>query len=125
MGMTSREHQGAYDAATVRAMIAGGMRVDFKAGRGGKVRADGTRAASMARADIDQLLGYALMDYSDTFALHTVAVYAVRFGYLGAWPITELGTRMAGRAANLARLREEFAKVLRGPLPRYLAQRGR
>jgi hypothetical protein len=104
-------------------LIAGGMLIDFKAGQGGRPRADGTRAASLARTDIDQLLGYALMDYSDTFALHTVAIYAVRFGYLASWPITRLGAQMAGRPVDLARLREEFARVLRGPLPAYLAQR--
>jgi len=106
-------------------LIAGGMLVDFKAGQGGKPRADGTRAASLARTDIDQLLGYTLMDYSDTFALHTVAIYAVRFGYLASWPITELGAQMAGHPVDLARLRKEFAQVLRGPLPAYLAQRCR
>ncbi|MER7894541.1 hypothetical protein ABTX15_32660 [Micromonospora sp. NPDC094482] len=41
----------------------------------------------MIRTDLDQLLGYTLMDYSDTFALHTVAIYAVRFGYLAARPL--------------------------------------
>jgi hypothetical protein len=43
-------------------LIVGGMLVDFKANQGGKPRADGTRAASLARTDIDQLLGYTLMD---------------------------------------------------------------
>jgi hypothetical protein len=106
-------------------LIAGGVLVDFKAGQGGKPRADGTRAASVARSDIDQLLGYTLMDYSDTFALHTVAIYAVRFGYLAVWPITELCAQMGGRSADLARLRTQFAQVLRGPLPAYWAQQGR
>jgi len=106
-------------------LIAGGMLVDFKAGQGGKPRADGTRAAGLARTEIDQLLGYTLLDYSDKFALHTVAIYAVRFGYLEAWPITDLCTQMAGHPVDLAQLRSQFAQVLRGPLRAYWAQRGR
>ncbi len=39
---------------------AAGMLVDFKANQGGKPRADGARAAALARSDLDQLLGYAL-----------------------------------------------------------------
>jgi len=43
-------------------------------------------------------------------------VYAVRFGYLAAWPLAELGSRMGGRPVDLARLRTEFARVLRTQL---------
>jgi hypothetical protein len=34
-------------------LIAAGMLIDFKAGQGGKPRADGTRAASLGRTDLD------------------------------------------------------------------------
>jgi len=115
---------GSADLAGDADLIAGGMLVDFKAGQGGKPRADGTRAASLARTDLDQLLGYALMDYSDRYGLHTVGVYAVRFGYLAAWPLAELGQRMAGRPVDLAALRTEFAGVLRDQLPPYQTRRG-
>ena len=100
-------------------LIAGGMLIDVKAGQGGKPRADGTRAASLARTDLDQLLGYALMDYSDAFALHTVGVYAARFGYLAVWPLAELGQLMGGEPLVLADLRVQFAQVLRTQLPPY------
>lgn len=121
---TGMTFDGSADLNADADLIAGGMLVDFKAGQGGKPRADGTRAASLARTDLDQLLGYTLMDYSDTYGLHTVAVYAVRFGHLAAWPIIELGERLAGHPVDLARLRTEFAQVLRGQLPPYQAQRG-
>ncbi|MFG1913014.1 hypothetical protein [Kribbella sp. NPDC048928] len=124
-GMT---FEGSADLNADGDVIAGGMLVDFKAGQGGKPRADGTRAAALARADLDQLLGYTLLDYSDRYALHTVAIYAVRFGHLEAWPIIDLCTQLAGHPidrADLARLRGEFAHVLRGPLRTYWAQRGR
>lgn len=69
---------GSHDLNADADLIAGGMLVDFKAGQGGKPRKDGTRAAALARTDLDQLLGYMLMDYSDRYRLHTVAVYAAR-----------------------------------------------
>lgn len=104
-------------------LIVGGLLIDFKAGQGGKPRADGTRAATLERTDLDQLLGYTLMDYSDTYGLRMVGVYAVRFGYLRTWTIAELGERMAGRAVDLADLRAQFAQVLRTRLPPYHARR--
>ncbi|MFC6019971.1 hypothetical protein ACFP2T_27720 [Plantactinospora solaniradicis] len=103
-------------------LIAGGVLVDFKAGRGGKPRADGSRAAGLARAELDQLLGYAMMAYSDTFALHTVAIYAVRFGHYAAWPITDLCAQLAGRPVDFPTLRQEFARVLQVELPAYWAE---
>lgn len=121
---TGMTFDGSADLNADADLIAGGLLVDFKAGQGGKPRADGTRAASLDRTDLDQLLGYTLMDYSDTFGLDTVGVYAVRFGYLGAWTIAELGQRMAGRPVDLADLRAQFAQVLRTQLPPYQQRRG-
>jgi len=102
-------------------LIAGGMLVDIKASQGGKPRKDGTRAAALGRVELDQLIGYALMDYSDEFGLHTAAIYAARFGHLAAWPLTELLARLAGRPVELAALRKEFARVLQVELPPYWA----
>lgn len=102
-------------------LIAGGTLVDVKASQGSAPRADGTRAAALARTDLDQFLGYALMDYSDTYALHTVAIYAARFGHYAAWPLDQFCTQLAGRQVQLAELRRDFAHVLQVQL---LAQRG-
>ncbi|MFI6162990.1 hypothetical protein ACIA59_23945 [Micromonospora haikouensis] len=121
---TGMTFDGSADLNADADLIAGGMLVDFKAGQGGKPRADGTRAASLARIDLDQLLGYTLMDYSNQYGLHTIAVYAARFGHLATWPIAELGERMAGHPIDLTRLRAEFMQVLRGQLPPYQVQRG-
>jgi hypothetical protein len=100
-------------------VIVGGMLIDFKAGQGGKPRKDGTRTASLGRGELDQLIGYALMDYTDAFTLDTLAIYAVRFGYLAAWPIEELLARLAGRPVNLAALRNEFKRILQVDLQHY------
>lgn len=114
---TGMTFDGSADLNADADLIAGGMLVDFKAGQGGSPRADGTRAASLARSDLDQLLGYALMDYSDTYRLNAVAIYAVRFGYLAAWPLDQLCTQMAGHPVDFPALRREFAHVLRVQRP--------
>ena len=92
--------------------------MDFKAGQGGSPRADGTRAASLGRTDLEQLLGYALMDYSDTYRVDAVAIYAVRFGHLAVWRLDQLGAQMAGHPVDFPALRREFSDVLRARIPR-------
>ncbi len=62
------------------------------------------------------------MDYSDTFAVHTIGLYAVRFGYLAAWPLAELGQRMGGQPIGMADLRAQFAQVLQTELPPALPE---
>lgn len=100
-------------------LIAGDVLIDFKASQGGSPRKDGTRAASLGRTDLDQLLGYALMDYSDTYQLNTVAIYAARFGHYSPWPLEQLGAQLAGHPIDLRALRKEFAQVLKVELPAY------
>jgi hypothetical protein len=92
-------------------LIVGGMLVDFKSAQG-RPRADGTRASALAREDLDQLPGYVLLDYSNQYDLHSVAIYAARYGYLAAWPLDELITRLAGHPADIAVLRRDFADFL-------------
>jgi hypothetical protein len=120
---TAPTFDGSADLHADADVVAGGMLVDIKAGRGGQPRGDGTRAASLRRDALDQLLGYALMDYTDRYRLHTVAVYAARFGYLAAWPLVQLCADLAGRPVDLADLRRQFRQVLRVDLPRYWQDR--
>lgn len=122
--VTGMTFDGSADLNADADLIAGGMLIDVKSGQG-RPRADGTRAASLARTDIDQLLGYTLMDYSDTYRLHTIGVYAVRFGYLAAWPLADLGRRMSGQPIDLAARRTQFAQLLRTQLPPYRQRRSR
>ncbi|MEO3777280.1 hypothetical protein ABGB16_10600 [Micromonospora sp. B11E3] len=115
--VTGSTFDGSADLNADADLIVGGVLVDFKAGQGGRPRADGSRAAQLARGDLDQLLGYVLLDYSDTFTLDTVAIYAARFGHYAAWPLAELCARMAGHPVDLAALRRDFARVVQTELP--------
>ncbi|MGH3528758.1 MAG: hypothetical protein ACRDS0_01660 [Pseudonocardiaceae bacterium] len=116
---TGPTFDGSHDLNADADLIAGGMLVDVKAGQGGNPRKDGTRAAQLGRDELDQLIGYTLMDYSDTFRINTLAIYAARFGHLATWPVDELLTRLAGQPIDLAALREDFSRVLRVDLPRH------
>ncbi|WP_444947430.1 hypothetical protein [Micromonospora ureilytica] len=115
---TGSTFEGSVDLNADADLIVGGVLVDFKATQG-RARPDGSRAAGLTRADIDQLLGYVLLDYSDDFALHSVAIYAVRYGHYAAWPLNSLCAELAGRPIDLAAMRQEFAQVVRVELPNY------
>jgi hypothetical protein len=83
-------------------LIVDGMLLEFKT----------TRRDSFERVDhLYQLLGYALLDYSDTYTIRRVAVYMARWGILVRWEIAEL-LESCGDSANLSRLREDFRKVV-------------
>ncbi|MEH0972811.1 hypothetical protein V6U77_16965 [Micromonospora sp. CPCC 205546] len=116
---TGATFDGSADIHADADLIVGGMLVDFKAGQGGRPRANGSRATVLRREDLDQLLGYALLDYSDAFGLRAVGVYAARFGHFVSWPLAELCTRLAGRPVDLGALRREFAQVVRLELPAH------
>ncbi|MFF0365774.1 hypothetical protein [Micromonospora sp. NPDC005087] len=116
---TGSTFDGSADIHADADLIVGGTLVDFKAGQGARPRADGSRAAVLRREDLDQLLGYVLLDYSDAFVLHSVAIYAVRFGHYRAWPLAELCAELAQRPVDLGALRQEFMQVVRVELPGY------
>src|SRR5439155_23659068 len=84
---TGRRFDGSADLNADADIIAGGLLIDIKAGQGGKPRKDGTRVANLSRQELDQLIGYTLLDYSDAYQIHTVAIYAARFGYLATCPV--------------------------------------
>ncbi|MEO3747932.1 hypothetical protein [Plantactinospora sp. B5E13] len=111
--VTGSTFDGSADLHADADLIVGGTLVDFKATQG-KRRADGTRFAALERPELDQLLGYVLLDYSDSFALDTVAIYAARFGAYTSWPLADLCAELAGHPVDLPTLRKEFAGVLRG-----------
>lgn len=99
----------AYLAADADLIVAG-LLIDCKASRG---RA-GTRALAVAGTDVYQLLGYALMDFSDRYALQAVGIYAARFGYLAQWPLAELIQQATGRSdLGILVLRRQFEDLLR------------
>ena len=95
-------------------LVVAGLLIDIKSGCGGPPRRDGTRSPALAGTDVYQLLGYALMDFSDRYALRGAGIYAARFGRLVQWPLTELIQQATGRSdLGLLTLRREFEDLLR------------
>ena len=99
-------------------LIAGGLLLDLKAAQG-KPCPDGARMLTLDRTDLDQLLGYTLLDYHDEFHIDRLGLYAVRYGQLTTWGLQELLTELAGHPVRLIDLRREFRAILDTELPAY------
>lgn len=84
-------------------LIAGGTLIEFKSTR---------RIHDFSNVTIQQLLGYALMDYSDRYEIDTVGVHLTRAGTLIAWPLEDYLALLGARRRNLPELRVAFAKLL-------------
>lgn len=84
-------------------LVAGGVLVELKTT---------VKPPSLGVTDLWQLLGYALMDYTDEFGISEVALFSARYGYLAQWPLDELLTSLAGRDLSAAGLRAEFSELL-------------
>jgi hypothetical protein len=63
---------------------------------------------------IYQLLGYALLDYSDLYQIRKVALYMSRHAAMLEWPLDELISRLScKKALPVAKLRNDFRDLLR------------
>lgn len=103
-------------------LIAGDLLIECKATIGGPPRKDRTRALKFDRSDLFQLLGYALMDFSDTYAIRRVGLYAPRFASFQTWPLAQVLDTAAGKLVDLAQARSDFERILRTDLPPFLAE---
>jgi hypothetical protein len=59
-----------------------------------------------------QLLGYALLDYSDRYELESVALYLARQGLLIRWSLDEYVRILAGRDVSVAEARHDLQRAL-------------
>lgn len=78
--------------------IAGGLLIDCKAT---------TRPHKIGRAEVQQLAGYLLLDYDDTYRIDQVGFYLSRQGTLIAWTVPEFLTALGARKP-LLQLRGEL-----------------
>jgi hypothetical protein len=84
-------------------LIAAGLLLDLK-----------TSAAkpSLARADMFQVIGYALLDFDDAYRLTDLGIVSARYAYLTTWPIQELLDELAGHPVRLPDIRDDFRHLL-------------
>jgi hypothetical protein len=93
-------------------LIAAGVLLEVKTTLGRK-RADGSRFDSLDGATLYQIIGYALLDFPDEFALTQVGLYMARYGRCTVWPLADLLAELAGRPVDLAAERHAFSSLLR------------
>ncbi|WP_336246982.1 UvrD-helicase domain-containing protein [Streptomyces cupreus] len=83
--------------------IVGGLLIDCKAT---------TRPHSLHRSAVQQLAGYLLLDYDDTYSIDRVGLYLSRQGALITWPVPEFLNTLGARAP-LPQLRTRLRDHLR------------
>jgi hypothetical protein len=103
-------------------VIAAGLLLDLKVRLGDK-RADGTRRLSLDKAEVYQLVGYALLDFDDTYRINEVGIFSARYAYLATWPLTGLLEELAGHPVDLVETRVQFEDLLRDLREQELAVR--
>ncbi|CAM2906878.1 hypothetical protein [Skermania piniformis] len=106
-------------AASVRCaadadLIADGVLIDIKTRLGPADPRTGARSDRLPRADLYQLIGYALFDSTDRYGIHEIGLYSARYGYFPRWPICDVLAELAGGPVDLAGERRAVARLLGG-----------
>ncbi len=91
--------------------IAAGLLAEIKTSLGDR-NADGTRRASLEGSTLYQMIGYALLDFTDRYTVDTLGLYSARYGHLALWPLRDLLAELSGHAIDLAAERDALRAVL-------------
>jgi hypothetical protein len=92
-------------------VICNGLLLDIKTHLGVKNSA-GVRTNTLIPHQLHQLLAYALLDRSDTYAIDRLGLYSARYGRLAVWPLEYVATTMAGQPIDFAVARQEMWDML-------------
>lgn len=92
-------------------LVAGGALVEIKTGQGPKAAGVGRRA-SLDGTTLCQVLGYVLHDLDDRLGLQHVVLYQARYGHIASWDLQALLGELAGRAVDLAEMRDRWRSIL-------------
>lgn len=94
-------------------LVYDGCLVDIKTHLGAKSKIG--RSDGLSLADIYQLLGYALFDRADEFAISRVGIYSARYAHLMTWDLRTFLDTLAGRPVDLMVERRRVWAMLGGP----------
>ncbi|MGW2214134.1 hypothetical protein ACWCSD_04030 [Nonomuraea sp. NPDC001684] len=94
---------GSSDLSADADLITAGTLIDIKSTR---------RVHDFPLPTVYQLLGYVLMDYSDSYRIDAVGVYLSRAGTLVTWPLEDYLALLGARRRDLDQLRAAFAQLL-------------
>lgn len=98
--------EGSHDINADADLIVGSQLIEIKT-------VTDARQARNFKQWVYQLIGYVLLDYSDSYAIDTIGIYFARQGALLSWPLERvLDVLSGGSNGSLPRLRGEFRKAL-------------
>src|SRR5689334_20091435 len=83
-------------------LIAAGLLVDLKT----------NSKFSLGVTALFQVIGYALLDFHDTYHLDEVGIFSARYAHLAPWNLGALLDELAGQAIGLGALRQEFRELI-------------
>lgn len=92
-------------------LIAGGLLIDIKTTLGSKNKA-GLRPEALKAENMYQLLGYALLDYSNQYKIDHVGIFSARYGTLITWPLERVTSLMSGVAFDIPAARQEIWEMM-------------
>lgn len=87
-------------------LIADGLLIDIKTTLAPKNKA-GLRPDALRAENMYQLLGYALLDYSNRFNIDRIGIFSARYGTLTQWPLERVTSLMSDRKFDLPAARQE------------------
>lgn len=97
-------------------LIADGLLVDMKTQLGSKSKA-GLRYDTLTPVNLYQLIGYALLDFSDSYNIDRLGIYSARYGTLVEWPLQQVTGSMSSRSFDLKSGRQDMWDLMQQELP--------
>jgi hypothetical protein len=67
---------------------------------------------SLGVIDLFQIIGYALLDFDDSYQITSLGIFSARYGYLSTWELDALLSELSGSQAGVAVARDEFRDLL-------------
>ncbi len=93
-------------------VIAGGLLFDLKTS---------AKKPSLAVTDLFQVIGYALLDFTDRYHVTELGIFAARYGYLTTWGLEDLLGELAGHEVDFGVVRDDFRYLLESGTGRKLS----
>lgn len=87
-------------------IIAGGVLIDIKTTLAPRNKA-GFRPDVLKVENVYQLLGYALLDYSNQYNIDRLGIFSARYGTLTEWPLERVTSVMSGGKFDFLAARQE------------------
>lgn len=92
-------------------LIAGGLLIDIKTTLAPRNKT-GLRPDVLKADNVYQLLGYALLDYSNQYNIDRVGIFSARYGTLTEWPLERVTSLMSGRKFDFPAARQEVWEMM-------------